>query len=611
MISPAIAIVQLNGKTYRELKSIEISQSVNDHHYFSISIGSGKIGELANSFLEKARDFVGTDMTLEIHNGLKEKLVFRGIITRVKSAATSRSELGHTVIMEGYSPTILLDNGKNCQSYIGKNLKSIAEEVCRDFPVNVLNPEISPMKKDTISYTVQYQESAFSFLNRLACRYGEWFYFDGKSLVFGNKKQPDIELLYGTDLLSFDIGLSVAPLVQSVSSRIYKEDSTHVQNMSGQKTTMKGMASFAMDKSAKTFLGKPVSILHQFDDESAVASQMDEVSRLTIQSEAARRVTFSGVSINPALYPGAIISVNNLTGRGKAKQGEYIVTSVTHTWSSGGQYQNSFTAIPSDAEVPPMTNPLLVPFCESQSAIVTDNNDPEGLGRVKVRFSWQKYGDTPWLRIAMPYGGPNKGIYFVPETDEEVMVGFEGGNAEKPYVQGTLYHAKAKPDDWHSESNDLKAIRTRSGHTIEFNDSNSDWGITIKDKNDNCIFLDTSGKGIKISAPEKISLVSNDIEIIAKNQLILKSEKDTNQSVGTEFNQSIGGDASIAYSKNLKTSVGSDLKLNVGNGAEIIVSGEYVQNVQDTLKISSGDKMEVIAQSDMTLKSGSNVYISE
>ncbi len=594
MISPALAIAQLNGKTYRELKSIEISQSINAHHFFSIGIGSEKIGEMPNSFLEKARDFVGTDMALEIQNGLKETLVFRGIITRVRSAATSRSELGHTIIIEGYSPTILLDNGKNCQAYPNKSLKNITDEVCRDFPVNVLNPTSNPMKKDIIPYTVQYQESAFAFLNRLACRYGEWFYFDGQSLVFGNKKQSTIDLLYGTDLLSFDIGLSVAPLVQSVASRIYKEDSTHVQSMAAHRTNMKGMASFAMDKSAKTFLGKPVSMVHQFDDESAIGSQMDEVARLTIQAEAARKVAFSGVSIAPALHAGAIISVYNLTGHGKAKQGEYIITSVTHSWSSGGQYQNSFTAIPSDAEVPPMTDPLLVPYCESQPAVVTDNKDPEGLGRVKIRFSWQKYGDSPWVRIAMPYGGPNKGVYFVPEINEEVMAGFEGGNAEKPYIQGTLCHSKAKPDDWKTDGNDIKAIRTRSGHTIEFNDKAGQEVITITDKNKNLIQLDTAGSNITISTPGTMTFN-------AKN-FVANIDENATFNVGKITDFKTGEDLNIS-AKNVAKDVSEKMTVQIG--------GSWTQTSNDTeINASNGD-LKLVGAGEASLQGGSNVKISK
>ena len=123
--------------------------------------------------------------------------------------------------------------------------------------------------------------------------------------------------------------------------------------------------------------------------------------------------------------------------------------------------------------------------------------------------------------------------------------------------------------------------------------------------------MDTNGKSIRITAPEKISIQSKDIEIIAKNQLVLHSEKDTQQIVGTEFNQSIGGDANLVFEKNLKTAVDAAMELKVEKDVEMSIRGNLTEMVDKEVKISSSDSLEIQSQSDMTLKSGSNVYISE
>ncbi|WP_282057310.1 phage baseplate assembly protein V, partial [Maribacter luteus] len=72
----------------------------------------------------------------------------------------------------------------------------------------------------------------------------------------------------------------------------------------------------------------------------------------------------------------------------------------------------------------------------AQRGWVLDNADPNGLGRIKVQFPWQKPmgTSTPWIKMATPYSGSGKGFYFIPEKDEEVLVGFEGDNPEKPFV---------------------------------------------------------------------------------------------------------------------------------------------------------------------------------
>ncbi len=583
MISPAKAIIQLDGKTYSELVSIELSQSLNDHHYFTVSLNSEKIGEASNSFLEKARDFVGADLALEIDNKQDAKLVFKGVVTRVHTSAGSLSQLGHVVVFEGYSPTILLDNGKDCQSFNNKTLQDIVKYIVKDYPSNLLNPVVKPMNKQQISYTVQYHETAFHFINRLACRHGEWFYFDGSSLVFGDKKPPVVELLYGTDLLSFELGISVSPIVQSVATRTYKENKTETQAIAQQRTSMKGNTSFAMDKSSKVFLGKPTKHVQQFDDDSAIKKQVDDMTRIALQGEAARKVTFSGVSIEPGLWPGVNISVNSKGPGGKVKQGDYIITSVQHTWQSGGQYQNSFTAIPSDAEVPPTTNTDLVPFCETQPAIVFDNKDPEGLGRVKVKFIWQKTGESPWIRIAMPYGGQKKGVYFVPEENEEVMIGFEGGNAEKPFVIGTLYHGKAKPEDWKTNNNDIKAIRTRSGHTIQFDDTQGKEKITIKDKEGNTIEFDSSKKELTITGLEKLNLNAKEINIKGTEKVnISASNIVTDGSSSVEIKSGMG--PTISSVKISPDSIESNALLNNKMAGKMVdISGIVTTNISGGL----------------------------
>ncbi|ETX05496.1 MAG: hypothetical protein ETSY2_22635, partial [Candidatus Entotheonella gemina] len=79
---------------------------------------------------------------------------------------------------------------------------------------------------------------------------------------------------------------------------------------------------------------------------------------------------------------------------------------------------------------------------------VTNNQDPEGLGRVKVKFPWLSDRDeSHWARIAMPMAGPERGFYFLPEVDDEVLVAFEHGLIEWPYVLGALWNGKDTPPE--------------------------------------------------------------------------------------------------------------------------------------------------------------------
>jgi uncharacterized protein involved in type VI secretion and phage assembly len=196
----------------------------------------------------------------------------------------------------------------------------------------------------------------------------------------------------------------------------------------------------------------------------------------------------TGKSHNAELKLGGTVDVKAVKEKekGKVDYGEYIVTSITHFCDNLRNYSNEFALIPSKAKLPDYADPLAFPHCESQYAVVVNNNDPDKLGRVKVRFFWQAGNqESPWIRIANSHAGNESGFHFIPEIEEEVMIGFESGDAEKPYVLGSIYNGKRKPAaTWGSSGNDVKAIRTRSGNTIELIDKKGKEEIIIYQEND-------------------------------------------------------------------------------------------------------------------------------
>src|SRR5215510_16339114 len=105
--------------------------------------------------------------------------------------------------------------------------------------------------------------------------------------------------------------------------------------------------------------------------------------------------------------------------------------------------------------------------------VVTNNQDPEGLGRVKVRFPWFSNEDeSGWARIAAPMAGKERGIYFLPEVDDEVLVAFEHGRVDHPYVLGCLWNGQdTAPENNNDGENNHRTIKSRSGHVVRLNDA--------------------------------------------------------------------------------------------------------------------------------------------
>jgi len=104
--------------------------------------------------------------------------------------------------------------------------------------------------------------------------------------------------------------------------------------------------------------------------------------------------------------------------------------------------------------------------------VVTDNRDPEGLARVKVRMPWLAAdAESDWVKIATLYAGADRGSVWLPEVEDEVLLAFEHGDVNYPYVIGALWNTQAKPPEANADGrNNVKLVRSRSGHSVTLRD---------------------------------------------------------------------------------------------------------------------------------------------
>ena len=159
--------------------------------------------------------------------------------------------------------------------------------------------------------------------------------------------------------------------------------------------------------------------------------------------------------------------------------------------------------------------------------LVTDNQDPDGLARVRVHLPWQGDGDTSyWARLAMPMAGDDRGTYFLPEVGDEVLVGAENGDTSHLYVLGMLWNGKhSAPASNKDGKNNDRLIKSRLGHVLRFNDDASKPEIELKLKDGKRVILDDGGIEIEDGKQNaiKISSSSGAIEVTASQQLTLKA----------------------------------------------------------------------------------------
>lgn len=185
--------------------------------------------------------------------------------------------------------------------------------------------------------------------------------------------------------------------------------------------------------------------------------------------------------------------------------------------------------------------------------VVTNNQDPDGLGRVKVRFPWLSADDeSQWARVAVPMAGNNRGLYFLPEPDDEVLVAFEHGDVNFPYVVGALWNGKDAPPAKNSDGkNNIRVIQSRSGHVIRLNDEDGKEKIEIIDKSgNNSIVFDTANNAILIKTDKDITLSA------AQGTIKLDAQKiEIKSSADTKIEAGAGMDVKASATMNIKGSL--------------------------------------------------------
>lgn len=577
--------IEIAGETLTRFSKLVIDQKVHTHHRFSLLQPLPK--EFVSQAIDKAQSYIGQAIKITINPSnmmTASPLTFNGIITEAQMVRTAGASGG--IIINGFSPTILLEGTPNTKSYTDKSLTDIVQEVTGNYSADSLKPAVSVQKDASLPYTVQYSESDFSFLCRIAQKKGQWFYFNGEELIFGKPKSKNFTLEYGRSLHSFNIEMRAKSLGFEYVG--YDPSSGETQKASSSEANYQpeGYSKSVFESSKKLFPNSSTMLyFHSLEEGNSKTHLTDRVTT-QLQSRTADLVTAKGDSDETGLRIGDVIDIkepafsltgNLLDGLQEQNFGSYIITDIMHICDESGNYHNTFDAVPDTVISPPYGNVHSFPVAESQPATVISNDDPAGLGRIQVAFAWQKDAgaNTPWIRMTNPHSGGGKGFYFIPEVGEEVLVGFEGGNAEKPFVLGAMYNGSAL-SEYHTSGNDKKVIQTRSGTKVIMNDAEG--SIFIEDPSGNTWLMDGKGN-INVNAPKNMTFT-----------------------IGENFNISVGKDMITNIGENRTTNVTLKDKLQAQEAFETIDQNKTVK-VSGDLKENTGTTTHKAEQGDIFFQS--------
>ena len=165
--------------------------------------------------------------------------------------------------------------------------------------------------------------------------------------------------------------------------------------------------------------------------------------------------------------------------------------------------------------------------------IVTDIQDADKMARIRVKYPWREDNQNSyWARPAVLYAGKNRGAFFLPEVGDEVLLAFDKGDVEHPYILGALWNGQDTPPDTNSDGkNNTKLIRTRSGHEVRFFEDSGKESVEIKTQGGHSVKMDDTSGSAQINIKDSsgsntivIDASQNSITIQSSGSLTLKSQ---------------------------------------------------------------------------------------
>jgi uncharacterized protein involved in type VI secretion and phage assembly len=181
-------------------------------------------------------------------------------------------------------------------------------------------------------------------------------------------------------------------------------------------------------------------------------------------------------------------------------------------------------------------------------AVVTNNDDPDKQGRVKVKFPWlNDQEESDWAWVVASFAGKKRGLFFLPEVGDEVLMGFEDGEFARAYVLGSLWNGVDTPPTDDGDGRDRRVFRSRSGHIVRIDDTSGSEKIEILDKTGkNTVTVDSS---------------ANTITIASDKDIVLKAPKGTVKIDAQKLEVTTSGEAKLEASGTM-TVKGSTVNIN-------------------------------------------------
>lgn len=451
-----------------------------------------------------------------------EDYIIDGEITAIETHFTSHTQA--PIVIRGYDVAHRLHRGRYIRSFQNYTDTAIVREIATELGIEIA--ELQP-SGDPYEYVFQENQTNMEFLRQRAARIGfELFVRDGK-LYFRQPQVSEIlKLKWSKDISSFRVRVTTAEQVSAVEVRSwdYRRKEPIVSNVENNQVLTFTKYGDGSENSNKFGLNSPAPKMIVVDKPVATPKQADLMAQ-ALFNELGGEFVYADAQApgDTRIRTGKIVE---LAGMGRY-DGQYYITESRHIFYQG-IYTTEFSVRGLRGgdlfqSLSPATK--LKPGQTHLVGIVTDNKDPEGWGRVRVKFpTLTPEKDSTahasyWARMVSIGAGDGRGFDCLPEINDEVLVAFEHGDIHRPYIIGSVWNGKDQPpekvEDTVTDKGKvrLRTFKTRQGHLLQFVEDDKDGshaGVYLETSGGHKIRLNDSDGSIEIETANQQRICLND-----------------------------------------------------------------------------------------------------
>lgn len=505
----------LAPELYPRVTLVRVEESVHLPDFFAIHFDDPHF-----EIFDKGTFTLGTRVEIAFRAEGDPVVVTAGEITAV--AVEPGGAGRHELVLTGFDLTHRLAREPKSRSFQRVTDADIASRIAGEYG---LDAEVDGTGA-AHEYVLQAGETDFAFLRRRAARIGFDVWVSERKFFFKRSPRSSAappKLRYGQNLSRFSVRFSAAERSDEVQIRGWDHLGKEAIQGRGTETDpgTDAPAAQEMTDAARRAFGRVKRNAGQFPvTDQAEADAL--AAALLLRASGEEAVLRGEASGDPLIGAGAKVHIE---GIGSRMTGDWRVTSVEHTYGAGRPYVTRFVcggkepgglADLTGRSAGPGWNGLVV-------GIVTNNDDPEKLGRVRVKFPTLSADDeSAWARLATPGGGKQRGLQWLPEVDDEVLVGFELNDHTRPVVLGGLWNrtdGAPKPDAAAGGKIEQRLLVSRKDSRLVFGDEDTPT-VTLSLGGTACLVkLDKSES--QLTGDQKLVLSATNIEIKATQKLAL------------------------------------------------------------------------------------------